>query len=477
MSSTYRSAIWMTLLIADVAWARPDSGSGMYTFDSSDVLATVDGPTGQVRVTYSVSGPNQTRQDDDDGNGILDFPEQVAVSAEAVLAMYAELGFRSPLSEADMGLSELGGSPAFDFYLVDFAGNADGMFGIDACSGQVCSGYMVMENDFYYYGYPSVEEAIGVLTSHELFHAVQAAYRYDQEVWISEGTAVWGEYQFDPESDDFIGFSNAYLEDVTRSLDEPPSGPVPTFAYATALWWQFLTERYGIETIVAVQEAQDSGEGLDAMVAALEDEGIDLSDEWTRFARWNLATGERAGLAESYPFAAELAGIDEPEAEGASIQDDNRFYPLATTYYRIDHPGGELLFQSIEDPTGVVFDLMPVADGADDGPVEEPVVRLVPTDNTVASFGELPAGGYWLVGSYPQPAEESTKFEFCVGLDVSACEVVDTGSLDTGGAPEPKPGGCGCWSLSGEAQGAAGWWLAVVGLVVARRRKNMSIYL
>ena len=43
---------------------------------------------------------------------------------------------------------ELGGSPAFDFYLVDFGGSSDGMFGIDDCIDHRCVGYMVMENDF-----------------------------------------------------------------------------------------------------------------------------------------------------------------------------------------------------------------------------------------------------------------------------------------------------------------------------------------
>ena len=154
------------------------------------------------------------------------------------------------------GSQNLGGSPAFDFYLVDFGGNADGMFGIDDCEGSICSGYMVMENDFQGYGYPSIEEAVMVLTSHEFFHAVQAAYNANQPSWISEGTAVWAEWFYEPEVQDFLGYASAYLGDLERSIYKPPAGVTTSFSYGTALFYAFMDEYFGEIRMMSLQESQ-----------------------------------------------------------------------------------------------------------------------------------------------------------------------------------------------------------------------------
>ena len=444
----------MILWWAAVAFAaRPDSGSGLYAFEDEDVLEFVDGPEGAVRVHYSIEGPNDTLLDDDDSSGFPDFPEEVAATAEEVIDFYADQGFLAPLSEADLGLGDLGGSEALDFYLVDFAGTADGLFAVDACEDGVCSGYMVMENDFYNYGYPSLSEAIRVLTSHELFHGVQYAYSDDEPSWFSEGSAVWAEYQFDNTVDDFVWLCNAYLEDTGRSIDRPPSGAITAFSYGTALFFQFLTERFGPEIGPALQTAMQDRDAEDAILAieeAISAEGGTLTEEWTAFAQWNLATGDRAGLAESYPFADDLDGIA-AEMEGDALHDDNRFYPLAATYYLLDHPGGELFFATADDSAGVVFSLHPVADGAPDGPVEEAIAEWSGVERY--EFGDLPAGGYWMVGTYPEIAEQSVKLEFCLGAQdaAAACAAEDT---DPPNAPE-DPGGCACGTTTPSAAGSA----------------------
>ena len=201
--------LWLLAAVALPAHARPDEGSGSYSFDDSDVLATLDSPNGLVRVTYSADGPNQVRAGDDDADGIPDFVKDVALTAEDVLQVYADAGFAAPLSEEAMGLDPLGGSYAFDIYLVDFAGVADGWFDTDACMGTRCSGYMAMENDFRGYGYSSIDTAIRVLVSHELFHAVQAATNTYQPDWMREGTAVWAEHLYAPENEDFLWFCDS----------------------------------------------------------------------------------------------------------------------------------------------------------------------------------------------------------------------------------------------------------------------------
>ena len=458
------------LLSSTVLAARPDNGGGLFSFDDADVIEHVDGPTGRVRVHYSIDGPNRTLLDDDDKSGAPDFAEEVAATAEDVLDFYDSIGFLAPLAESEMGLGELGGSDALDFYLVDFGGNADGMFSVDTCAGSVCSGYMIIENDFAGYGYGSLSEAIAVLTSHELFHGVQYAYNANQPVWMTEGMAVWAEHQYDSTVDDFYWFCSEYLEDTGRSIDSPPAGSVTSFAYGTAIFFQFLTERLGEwvgpdlldETI-----GRDEDEMLDAISVILSGYDTDFATEWPVFVRWNLATGGRSGMAESYPFAERLRGIA-AEQEGEAIVDDNRFYPLAATYYRLDHLGGELLFATAEDPTGLTFSLHPVADGAEDGPVTDAIELWSPEAPELRALGTLEAGGYWLVGTHPLAADQSVKIEFCLGQEDAIADCLpldaDTG-IDTGSGEPADCGGC-------SGTGGAGWLAAMLGLVGLLSRRS-----
>ncbi len=465
----------LILLLSAAAFAaRPDNGGGLFSFDDADVLEYVDGPEGLVRVHYSIDGPNVTRLADEDASGYPDFAEEVAATAEDVLDFYAALGFLLPLSESEMGLSELGGSDALDFYLVDFGGSADGQFSVDTCAGGVCSGYMIIENDFSGYGYSSLSEAIAVLTSHELFHGVQFSYSANQPVWLSEGTAVWAEHQYDSSVDDFYWFCSEYLEDPGRSIDSPPAGSVTSFSYGTALFFQFLTERLGAGVgpdLQAELVGRSEEESVAAIEAVLADYGTDFATEWPVFVRYNLATGSRAGEAESYPFAGELRGIA-AEAEGGTIIDDNRFYPLAATYFRLDHVGGELFFSTVEDPTGLVFSLHPVADGGEDGPVTDAVETWSPEAPGLLSLGEQPAGGYWLVGTHPLVADQSIKIPFCLGLldDIGECVPEEA---DTGGEME-EPEGCGGCSGAGGGGGGLLAILALIGLTARRPTERVG---
>ncbi len=393
---------------------RPDAGTDLFNYSSTDVLKSVDGPTGAVRVHYSVSGPNVTLLIDSDGSGVPDFAELVAATAEEVLALFEKAGFERPLSEALVGLGDLGGSPAFDFYLLDYGGGADGQYASDGCKQGVCAGHMVMENDFKGYGYSSLKEAVKVLTSHELFHAVQAAYVPNLPVWVSEGTATWAERLFEPDVADFLAFSNAYLADTGRSLDRPPTGPVPAFAYGTCLFWEFLSQRHGNAVVRSVLEASVKNDGVDAVTVALVASKTTLSEEWLAFVAANLATGTRAGKTAVYPFAAKLAGVT-ATATGSSLERTDRFYPLAASYYVVEHGGGALGFASDDDATGLVFSLAPI----ESGKVGAVLQSWSPTTPALVALGDRPAGNYWLWGTYPEQAANSRRIHFCVGPPVA----------------------------------------------------------
>lgn len=439
------------ILLLSAAFARPTE-SGLYSFSADDVVVYVDSADGRARVYYSEEGPNQVKQGDVDGNGVPDFAETVGVYISDVLSYYEAAGFRT--IPADDGR---GGSDAMDAYLVDFAGNADGQYTPEACSDGVCSGYFVMENDFAGYGYSSDASAISTLTSHELFHGIQDAYSDDEEVWYVEGTATWAERFYDPDSEDFLWFCDSYLEDTARSLDEPPSGPVPAFAYATALWWWFVTNRYGDAWMVDYLDATATGDDL---LVSL-DERTDLAVDFVEFAEWNLATGANAN-GTGYPFADEIGPV-KFEDRAASLDDDNRFYPLGTTYYVLEHEGGPVQFALEEDAPDVVFELW-----ADTGDGVGELVAAPASTAGLQELGELPAGDYFFFGVNPTLADESTKVRFCLGPDASACvpeEVPDTGDKDT--ATTEEPSGCGCSTGSGLS------WIGAVAVLFGIRRRGV----
>jgi hypothetical protein len=449
---------------------RPTEG-GLFSFDEADELETVD--LENIRVHYSVSGPNQTLLDDIDEDEQPDFPLLVAETAAEVLSLYAAEGFLSPLTEAEMGLSELGGTASFDFYLVDFGGNADGHFGVDACDDFACSGYMVMENDFMGYGYSSIEEATRVLVSHELFHAVQAAYRPEHSSWLSEGTATWAEKLYDPELQDYYGLCGYYLNEATRSIDRPPAGAGSGFVYGTALFFGFIEEQLGSDFWVeyfALLQTEPDEEELQLMEALFNAWDASLLELWPRFSEWNLAAGYRSGELESYPYADLLDPIpaEEQIAEGELLEEDHRFYPLSTVYFFAEHEGGELQFalyedfdeQELEQP--VTFVLYPVLNegAAIIAPVLEPIEVWESSSLQLKSW-ELPAGGYWLMGTHPYRAESSTKMEFCLGAGCAAPESEEEPS-DSASRPTEVKGGCEVESLPSFL-----WWLAP--LIVWRR--------
>ncbi len=401
---------------------RPTEG-GLWSFDPDDEVTHFDEPTGVFRIHYSLSGPNQTVLTDTDQSGVPDMVEMVGATAVSALDLYTtDLGFRRPITEADLDLGSLGGSDAYDIYLVDFGGGADGAFGTDACltAPRHCAGYLVMENDFAGYSYPSLQAAVDTLVSHELFHAVTAAYDADVPVWVSEGTAVWAEHQYDPDSEDFVRLCDAYLADTGRTLYRPPGGPVQALAYGTALWWDFLTAQHGADTIKSLFEAvepQSQPDLATTMASVLEDLGDPVSHAWPVFARYNLATGMRAGqLGEGHSDAASLRMVD-PTDEGLSLAHDLRVYPLASEYLHLQHTGGPL-WAGVDPPRPeLAFALHPTAGEGLESKLA-PALDEFTGDRHPGILAEgqsLAAGSYWLIASYPAIADVSAKTLLCVG--------------------------------------------------------------
>lgn len=273
-------------------------------FEPTDQVESVVSPGGLFRLHFTRGGPNAVSGEDANGNGLPDAVETVARTYDRVSAFYAGLGYLAPPGDAGLP-GDTGGDGRFDVYLVDFAGRADGAFRLEACQGQEthCSGYMLQENDFAGYNYRSYAEAVDTLASHEFFHAVQASYRPDLGNVAAEGTAVWATERFSPALEDLEHFASAYLERPDRSLVLDPDGP-SSFAYGSALFFQFLSERFDDQIILSLWE-----EGVrtpSARWPVLLDTalrrgwGTDFDSAFTEFASWKMATGSRALPGQGY---------------------------------------------------------------------------------------------------------------------------------------------------------------------------------
>ncbi len=459
------------VLLVGAALARPTDG-GQFGFEPEDVVDAWETPSGLVRVHYAVEGPSTTILDDLDLDGVPDFPQRVGRVVEDVELVFVAAGFRAPLTEAAVGLGPLGGSAAFDVYLVEFGGGADGAFRVDGCRDGACAGHLLIENDFKGYGYPSLEAAVDTLAAHELFHAVQAAYLRDLPVWVSEGTAVYAQRLVDPDNGDFLRYAQAYLDDAGRSLDKPPIGPVPAFAYATGLWFDFLALRYGDAAILSLLERLAAGaEPLDAIGAVLAEQGEGWAPVWMDFAAYNLATGRLAGEVGSYPYADRIRRGVAPALEGTSLDETRRFFPLATTYYKVRHDGGALRVatEACDERLSI---LVSPAVGGEDGPVGPAVGGGVGPELRLGSAeAPLAAGTYWVAVSLPEPAPESVRTRICVGSE-RWCDVVPACDPGTPPEPEPEPRG-GCATSAGPV-GAVGLLAAALFLLGRRGLRRRS---
>lgn len=460
---------------------RPDTpGNGLlFKFDAGDVVESFGSDGGRFLVHFTRMGKNAVPDADADASGVPDFVEQVAAVYEEVLTKYQDdLGFRAPVG--DEGLPDNGGDGRFDVYLVDFAGQGDGHYSNDKCgpgNDDVCAGYMVQENDYAGYGYPSTLVANRILGSHEFFHAVQAAYDIGQGSVLAEGTAVWATETFDPSLKDFEAFLDGYLDNPDRPLDKPLPGAVDPFSYGAAIHFQFLTERYGDGMVRSLLERCENGtsgvadpvwfEQLDPFLQA--EAGVSFADAFTDFATWNLFTGKFADPTRSYDAGANYPGVKMTEVAAPFADDALRVFYASAQYYRAN-PGGRAAMTAAlvahdgtpEDASGLRLLLAsrqgdivgPVIEVADVGAGSETVDTAAAEKLVVVVVSGLTGG-------------DSRKPALCIGTvdEVAACRASilagtggaggtggsggaggagGAGGSGGGGGSETEPGGCAC---------------------------------
>ncbi len=491
--------------VAGGAVARPDKPlpGELYKFAPGDVVESHASAAGHFRLHFTRNGPHSVLSLDADTSGVPDHVENLAKTYEQVLAFYTSLGFAPPPPDGTAG-----GDSRFDVYLLDFAGKADGHFAQETCTGDKCAGYMVQENDFSGYNYPSVAYANRILASHEFFHAVQAGYDAKQGGILSEGSAVWATEQFDPSLQDFEQFLPGFLKHPDRSLDKPMLGPVDAFSYGSALFFQFLSERFGATSVLQLwKDCQDGAQGVAnpgwfAALAALlkRDHKTTFADEYTTFVAWNLLTGAWADPSRGYAKAANYPKVAPVAAALPYRDDDLRVFYASSQYLRFAPKGRTHLTVALAektDPSALRVGLIArIGDGFSpwQWSTHVPAKAVPPID--VATADEV-----FVVVVNTAQGGESIRGSLCVGTldEVAGClpaPVVDAaadaagdggraaaetaaagdqaadGPTQTATPPKTASDG-GCKATGGTAFG--GWWLALAAAAaVAMRRRSAS---
>ncbi len=468
---------------AGSAVARPDDASagGLYRFAAGDVVEYLD--SARFRVWFTRAGKNAVPSADADGDSVPDHVAEVAKLYEDVLTFYLSRGFVAPL--ADGAVSDNGGDGRFDVYLLDFGGSADGHFVKQSCTQSRCIGYMVQENDFVGYAYPTATIGNRVLSSHELFHAVQAAYNADQDSVITEGTAVWATEQFDPTLDDLEGFVGGYLGQDDRTLNLPGGGPVDSFSYGAAIFFQFLGEKLDDDVVRRLYEdcvpgarGVASPDWFSVLGPLLEREyATTFADAFTTFATWNLFTASRGDPARAYAHGKSYIGL-KFEKPALPYEDTTfRVFRSASKVVSVDPAGRGVLEVALVPLAGLSTDAFATVTVIV-APIVGGVVGTISTrPATQASEPISVSGATQVFVALVNTAQsgESTRGTLCIGdtAEVTACKAAN------GGAPKVEPeedGGCAFAGHRTSPTGAAGVLAFLLfGALIGRRRPREAL--
>jgi|GEM_PF-677366 len=458
-------------------------------YDVGDVVETLDSTAGAFRIHYTRSGRHAVPTDDADTDGVPDYVTLVADTYDDVLVRYEELGFVPARSDALVPI-DFGGSARFDVYLLDFGGMSDGSFRREICAADGgCAGYMVQENDFLGYPYPTRAYAVHLLASHEFFHAIQAAYdgaRGTQSTVLAEGTAVWASERFDDSLSDVEGFASAYLDRTDRSLGTDPIGPVQAFAYGSGVFFEHLSVRYGDDAIVALWEAIPSApvdrswpETLDGVLTR--DFASSFDAAFLDFAERVVFLGPRADDTRGLPRAAAFPGVATTTIAVPYADASLRVFPASARYFQAPASNGRFTVRTREgaaisgatvigfalDRGAVVAEARGLGEATLEVPVSADTVLFLIADGRVSGSSRV--------------------VSVCAETGASACvaEVADAGTdVDSGtgvaGDASTTPAtpmdgdGCGCRVHGAPTPRSSGpvWLVLLLGVALLRQARS-----
>ena len=442
------------ITVADGNWRNRIQPAARY--DEGEVIERLATADGRFAIHFSRAGRNAVPARDSDGDGQPDMLRAVADTLMAAQAVYtSRLAMRPPLGSLDNPQA------ALDVFLADFGGRGDGAFIQERCrteSPKACAGLLLLENDFAGYPYGSPEIAARIVASHELFHAVQAAYDKDASQVVSEGTATLATELFDPSLNDFERAITAYLAAPDQPLGINPTTPASPFGYGSALFFRYLNERHGGAVLREIYERTEKQppstvaglpRWLSATAEFLEARGTSFAAAFAEFARWNAVTGPRATKQPEYagyPEAASYPKVNAVESPLPLAELSVRISPGAARYYSFRPEGRTRLTATVAGgPVGAALELMVLYEDQEGGHVIGRAPRTLGFD--------VPAGAARLLVSVSNAGlgGNSSRVGICVGseAEAAACAAMVTPtpvSVDAGadGAAPAAGDGGGC---------------------------------
>ena len=304
---------------------------------------------------------------------------------------------------------------------------------------------------------------------------MQAAYNADQGTVLAEGTAVWSTEQFDSSLNDFEGFIGGYLDNVDRSLDRPGTGPVDSFSYGAAIFFQFLGEKLGVDVIRGLYEdcvLGARGVEMPAWFSVLptllvRDHATTFADVFTEFATYNLFTAVRADASRGYAHG---AGYQLAASTKASL-------PYEDTTLRVFYASSQILLFEVAGRAQLSAAVVPTTSTDDSAlrilvaPMQNGLIAKVSTSDGSSPI-ELGAATQVLVEVVSTAQSgDSIKGTLCVGTpsEVAACQAKN------GGTPPRvmSPGG-GCTTAGTRPRASGPGAILLLALAFCLRRRPGS---
>jgi len=298
-------------------------------------------PGGDFRIHYTLDGFHSVIPTTTNAFGIPDFVYEAALAAEHSLQMLvSDFGFRSLGSDNNVD------GPEYDIYFVELRNNY-GVATIEGQSSEGVSSYIQIENDFNGPFYTKGIEAVQVTVAHELFHAVQFAYKSTfDDAYFFEMTSVWFEEAAYENVNDYL----AYLPSLFRKTGFPLNKADGWHEYGSSLFLMYWLRTRDIASLRRMWESFENASALNAMETEIVNNGVGLADAIAEYFSWYLYTGDRA-RPETYfqdgPLFPEVSHREVFSAQNdTSIVDST--LGLSAWFYRVEVDGSKDFQASIQ---------------------------------------------------------------------------------------------------------------------------------
>lgn len=208
---------------------RPTSG-GVFGYQAPETLYE----TPYVDVHYVTTGLDAPPLNDDNGDGVPDYVEEIGSSADAALGYYRARSFQ-PVPTDSAGPD---GRP--DIYVKHF--QDPDLYGLTVGRANAEGGTFVLVSPHLDMSPKLARGSVAITVAHELFHVVQFGYLPDGALpaWVAEGSATAASMLVYPAVDDltYAEYFDEWLSQPWRPLYDERS--YCDHCYGGGIWWAFL---------------------------------------------------------------------------------------------------------------------------------------------------------------------------------------------------------------------------------------------